>query len=117
MFSVGQQQPAQKHGKRWMLQNIPDTDGQYVESQVLDADELNEIRAWATEQMEFINPGVSSLIRELNIHYVRDTGDAKYVYLHADPLDSHYDYGMNFFVCVSNDHTMTLLEFNIVGNG
>ena len=104
-----------------LLQTTPDTrwftDGQYVESHVLDADELNEIRAWATEQMEFINPGVSSLIRELNIHYVRDTGDAKYVYLHADPLDSHYDYGMNFFVCVSNDHTMTLLEFNIVGNG
>ncbi|MBP5170354.1 MAG: M56 family metallopeptidase [Oscillospiraceae bacterium] len=104
-----------------LLQRIPDdrwvTDGQYVESQVLSADELNEVRAWAAEQIEFINPGISNLIRELNINYVRDVGDAKYVYLHADPQDSHYDYGLNFFVLISNDHTMTLLEYGMVGNG
>ena len=104
-----------------LLQRIPDdrwvTDGQYVESQVLSADELNEVRAWAAEQIEFINPGISSLIRELNINYVRDVGDAKYVYLHADPQDSHYDNGLNFFVLISNDHTMTLLEYGMVGNG
>ena len=104
-----------------LLQMIPDdrwvTDGQYVESQVLSADELNEVRAWAAEQIEFINPGISNLIRELNINYVRDVGDAKYVYLHADPQDSHYDYGLNFFVLISNDHTMTLLEYGMVGNG
>ena len=104
-----------------LLQMIPDdrwvTDGQYVESQVLSADELNEVRAWAAEQIEFINPGISNLIRELNINYVRDVGDAKYVYLHADPQDSHYDYGLNFFVLISNDHTMTLLEYGRVGNG
>ena len=104
-----------------LLQRIPDdrwvTDGQYVESQVLSADELNEVRAWAAEQIEFINPGISNLIRELNINYVRDVGDAKYVYLHADPQDSHYDYGLNFFVLISNDHTMTLLEYGRVGNG
>ena len=104
-----------------LLQRIPDdrwvTDGQYVESQVLSADELNEVRAWAAEQIEFINPGISNLIRELNINYVRDVGDAKYVYLHADPQDSHYDYGVNFFVLISNDHTMTLLEYGMVGNG
>lgn len=104
-----------------LLQRIPDdrwvTDGQYVESQVLSADELNEVRAWAAEQIEFINPGISNLIRELNINYVRDVGDAKYVYLHADPQDSHYDYGLNFFVHINNDHTMTLLEYGMVGNG
>jgi beta-lactamase regulating signal transducer with metallopeptidase domain len=104
-----------------LLQRIPDdrwvTDGQYVESQVLSADELNEVRAWAAEQIEFINPGISSLIRELNINYVRDVGDAKYVYLHADPQDSHYDNGLNFFVLIKNDHTMTLLEYGMVGNG
>ena len=104
-----------------LLQRISDdrwiTDGQYVESQVLSADELNEVRAWAAEQIEFINPGISSLIRELNINYVRDVGDAKYVYLHADPQDSHYDYGLNFFVHINNDHTMTLLEYGMVGNG
>ena len=104
-----------------LLLRIPDdrwvTDGQYVESQVLSADELNEVRAWAAEQIEFINPGISNLIRELNINYVRDVGDAKYVYLHADPQDSHYDYGLNFFVLISNDHTMTLLEYGMVGNG
>ena len=104
-----------------LIQRIPDdrwvTDGQYVESQVLSADELNEVRAWAAEQIEFINPGISNLIRELNINYVRDVGDAKYVYLHADPQDSHYDYGLNFFVLISNDHTMTLLEYGMVGNG
>ena len=104
-----------------LLQRIPDdrwvTDGQYVESQVLSADALNEVRAWAAEQIEFINPGISNLIRELNINYVRDVGDAKYVYLHADPQDSHYDYGLNFFVLISNDHTMTLLEYGMVGNG
>ncbi len=104
-----------------LLQRIPDdrwvTDGQYVESHVLSADELNEVRAWAAEQIEFINPGISSLIRELNINYVRDVGDAKYVYLHADPQDSHYDYGLNFFVHINNDHTMTLLEYGMVGNG
>ena len=104
-----------------LLQRISDdrwiTDGQYVESQVLSADELNEVRAWAAEQIEFINPGISSLIRELNINYVRDVGDAKYVYLHADPQDSHYDNGLNFFVLIKNDHTMTLLEYGMVGNG
>lgn len=104
-----------------LLQRMPDsrwvTDGQYVESQVLSADELNEVRAWAAEQIEFINPGISNLIRELNINYVRDVGDAKYVYLHADPQDSHYDYGLNFFVHINNDHTMTLLEYGMVGNG
>ena len=104
-----------------LLQKISDdrwiTDGQYVESQVLSADELNEVRAWAAEQIEFINPGISSLIRELNINYVRDVGDAKYVYLHADPQDSHYDNGLNFFVLIKNDHTMTLLEYGMVGNG
>ena len=104
-----------------LLQMISDdrwiTDGQYVESQVLSTDELNEVRAWAAEQIEFINPGISSLIRELNINYVRDVGDAKYVYLHADPQDSHYDNGLNFFVLIKNDHTMTLLEYGMVGNG
>ena len=104
-----------------LLQRISDdrwiTDGQYVESQVLSAAELNEVRAWAAEQIEFINPGISSLIRELNINYVRDVGDAKYVYLHADPQDSHYDNGLNFFVLIKNDHTMTLLEYGMVGNG
>lgn len=104
-----------------LLQRISDdrwiTDGQYVESRVLSADELNEVRAWAAEQIEFINPGISSLIRELNINYVRDVGDAKYVYLHADPQDSHYDNGLNFFVLIKNDHTMTLLEYGMVGNG
>ena len=100
-----------------LLQRISDdrwiTDGQYVESQVLSTDELNEVRAWAAEQIEFINPGISSLIRELNINYVRDVGDAKYVYLHADPQDSHYDNGLNFFVLIKNDHTMTLLEYGM----
>jgi len=93
------------------------TDGQYVESQVLNAEELNEVRAWAIEQIEFINPGASDLIRELNINYIRDVGDAKYIYLHADPKDSKYDYGLNYFVRLGIDHTMTLMEYGMVGNG
>ena len=105
----------------YLLQSIPDnrwvTDGQYIESQVLSAEELSEVRTWAAEQIEFINPGVSNLVRELNVQYVRDVGDAKYIYLHADPKDSQYDYGLNFFVRVGNDHTITLLEYGMIGNG
>ncbi len=104
-----------------LLQSIPDDrwarTGQYVESQILSSGELNEVRTWVTEQSEYINPGISSLICDLDVNYVRDVGDAKFVSLHADPQDSRYDCGLNIFVRISNDHRITLLEYSLVGNG
>ena len=97
--------------KRWL------TDGQYIESQLLGAGELAEVRDWALQQMETINPGISHEIQELQVNYVRDMGDAKVIFLHADPVDSRYDYGVNFIVRLDADHSMVLLEFSMVGNG
>ena len=97
--------------KRWL------TDGQYIESQLLGTGELTEVRDWALQQMEIINPGISHEIQELQVNYVRDMGDAKVVFLHADPVDSRYDYGVNFLVRLNADHSMVLLEFSMVGNG
>ena len=97
--------------KRWL------TDGQYIESQLLGAGELTEVRDWALQQMEIINPGISHEIQGLQANYVRDMGDAKVVFLHADPVDSRYDYGVNFLVHLDADHSMVLLEFSMVGNG
>ena len=96
---------------RWL------TDGEYAETNFLPANELEEIRIRAAEQIEIINPGTSAQIRDLEINYVRDVGDAKYVFLHADPRDSRYDYGLNLFVRTGNDHTMTLIDYGIAGNG
>ena len=97
--------------KRWL------TDGQYIESQLLGAGELTEVRDWALQQMEIINPGISRELRELQVGYVRDTGDGKVVSLHADPVSSRYDYGVNIIVRQDADHSMALLEFSMVGNG
>ena len=44
-------------------------------------------------------------------------GDAKVIFLHADPVDSRYDYGVNILVRLNADHSMVLLEFSMIGNG
>ena len=104
-----------------LLQSIPDnrwtTDGQFIESQLLGVEELTEVRSWVLQQMDIINPGITQEIQQFEVNYVRDMGDAKVIFLHADPVDSRYDYGVNILVRMDSDHSMILLEFSMIGNG
>ena len=93
------------------------TDGEYVESTFMDARERADAEAWISDMMNTLTPGLSEEIGEMDLLYVRDTGDAKYMLLHAWPKDSGYDAGVSIFLRVNTDHTFTLLNLQISGNG
>ena len=92
-------------------------DGEYVESSFMDARERMDAEAWISDMMNTLAPGLTEEIEELELVYVRDTGDAKYMLLHAWPKDSNYDAGVSVFIRMNADHTFTLLNMQIAGNG
>ena len=93
------------------------TDGKYVESKVMDPQELADLEEWATEQLDTLVPGLTNELQEYRLSYVRDVGDAKYVSLQADPKDSSYDAGVSHFIRVNADHSYILLNLQLSGNG
>ena len=82
----------------------------------MDPAEMNLIRKWAAEQMEMLNPGSSRLVSEFQLLFMRDTGTTRFVSLHADPRDSHYDCGITMFLQITSEG-YRLLEMSMVGNG
>ena len=87
-----------------------------IDSLFMDPAEMNLIRKWAAEQMETLNPGSSRLVSEFQLLFMRDTGDTRFVSLHADPRDSHYDCGITLFLQITSEG-YRLLEMSMVGNG
>ena len=91
-------------------------EGEIIESLFMDPAEMNLIRKWAAEQMEMLNPGSSRLVSEFQLLFMRDTGTTRFVSLHADPRDSHYDCGITMFLQITSEG-YRLLEMSMVGNG
>ena len=87
-----------------------------IDSLFMDPAEMNLIRKWAAEQMETLNPGSSHLVSEFQLLLMRDTGHTRFVSLHADPRDSHYDCGITMFLQITSEG-YRLLEMSMVGNG
>ena len=93
------------------------TDGKYVESTFMDTRELADAEAWISDMMNTLTPGLTEEIGEMELVYVRDTGNAKYMLLHAWPKDSGYDAGVSVFIRMNANLTFTLLNLQIAGNG
>ena len=93
------------------------TDGEYVESRVMDLSELKAVREWTLAELDALIPGLTGEIRELELLYVRDVGDAKFVYLNAPPKDSRYDAGVSVFVLVRQDGNCVITLLQLAGNG
>ena len=93
------------------------TDGEFVESSFMDAQELADAEAWITDMMNTLVPGLAGQVQEPELVYVRDVGDAKYILLHAWPKDSSYDAGVTIFLRINADHSCNLLNLQLAGNG
>ena len=104
-----------------ITQNLNDdrwlTDGEYVESTVMDAQELADVENWAATKLENLVPGLTAELRDFRLSYVRDVGDAKYLFISADPKDSTYDAGISVFIRINADHSYVLLMLQLSGNG
>ena len=104
-----------------IAQNLNDdrwlTDGKYVESEVMDPKELADVEKCTTERLDILVPGLTEKLREYQLSYVRDVGDAKYVFLKADPKDSSYDAGISVFIRVNEEKSYVLLFLQLSGNG
>ena len=83
----------------------------------MDAGDLADTEAWITEMMNTLVPGLAELVQEPELVYVRDVGDAKYIFLNAWPKDSAYDAGVSIFVRMNADHSFDLLNLQVSGNG
>lgn len=104
-----------------IAQNLNDyrwlTDGKYNESTFIDAQELADVETWIADRLTVLVPGLMNELREFQLNYVRDVGDAKYIFLSADPKDSAYDSGLSIFIRLNEDHSCVLLELQLAGNG
>ena len=104
-----------------IAQNLNDyrwlTDGKYNESTFIDAQELADVETWIADRLTVLVPGLMNELREFQLNYVRDVGDAKYIFLSADPKDSTYDSGLSIFIRLNEDHSCVLLELQLAGNG
>ena len=104
-----------------MSQDLKDyrwvTDGEYAESQVMDMEELNAVREWTLKELDALVPGLTGEIRTPELVYVRDVGDAKFVFLNASPKNSRYDAGASVFVLVRPEGEYVLVMLQLAGNG
>ena len=89
----------------------------YNESTFIDAQELADVETWIADRLTVLVPGLMNELREFQLNYVRDVGDAKYIFLSADPKDSTYDSGLSIFIRLNEDHSCVLLELQLAGNG
>ena len=104
-----------------ITQNLDDyrwlTNGEYVESNYMDAQELADVETWIADRVTALVPGLMNELQELHLNYVRDVGDAKYIFLGADPKNSSYDSELSIFIRLNEDHSCILLELCLAGNG
>ena len=80
-------------------------------------EELNALREWTMKELEVLVPGLRGEIRTPELVYVRDVGDAKFVYLNAPPKNSRYDAGASVFVLVRPEGEYVLVMLQLAGNG
>ena len=104
-----------------IIQDVQDyrwvTVGEYTQSTEMDAQELEEAEAWVNSRLDLLVPGLTGELEKFYLNYVRDVGDAKYVFLSADPKDSNYDAGASVFIRINVDHSYVLLSLQLAGNG
>ncbi len=83
----------------------------------MDPEELESVQQWALQEIERLNPGASGMLRGMEMESVRISGEDKYIELHADPRDSHYDMGAYLDCVLHGDGSVSLVYLTFAGNG
>ncbi len=92
-------------------------DGETIVSTFMDPEELEAVQRWAVQEIERLNPGASVMLRGMEMESVRISGEDKYIELHADPKDSHYDMGAYLDCVLHGDGSVSLVYLTFAGNG
>ncbi len=92
-------------------------DRETIRSSFMDPEELETVQQWALQEIERLNPGASGMLRGMEMESVRISGEEKYIEMHADPKDSHYDMGALLDCVLHGDGSISLIYLTFAGNG
>ena len=92
-------------------------DRETIVSTFMDPEELETVQQWALQEIERLNPGASGMLRGMEMESVRISGEEKFITLHAEPKDGHYDMGAYLDCVLHADGSVSLIYLTFAGNG